>query len=168
MGDKAASEDTRGGGGRRRQNRGCASGRVTSGRVLRHSFHTDPLYSPPRQVFGNSPDETTYYRLIFARENTTNSLIMIQPTLLAYSFNGPPVRGERIGVGGERGGGLFMVCQVGGVGRARSARSATHSPRLLTPPSPPPDFHAPSLPTLTHSPQPPLAAPTFPARYLYS
>jgi len=43
------------------------------------------------QVFGNSPDETTYYRLIFARENTTNSLIMIQPTLLAYSFEGPPV-----------------------------------------------------------------------------
>merc|ERR1719165_11776 len=25
------------------------------------------------------------------RENTTNSLIMIQPTLLAYSFSGPPV-----------------------------------------------------------------------------
>merc|ERR1712070_957265 len=43
------------------------------------------------QVFGNSPDETTYNRLILARENTTNSLIMIQPTLLAYSFNGPPV-----------------------------------------------------------------------------
>jgi len=43
------------------------------------------------QVFGNSPDETTYYRLILARENTTNSLIMIQPTLLAYSFDGPPV-----------------------------------------------------------------------------
>lgn len=25
------------------------------------------------------------------RENTTSSLIMIQPTLLAYSFSGPPV-----------------------------------------------------------------------------
>jgi len=43
------------------------------------------------QVFGNSPDETTYNRVILARENTTNSLIMIQPTLLAYSFSGPPV-----------------------------------------------------------------------------
>jgi len=43
------------------------------------------------QVFGNSPDETTYNRIVLARENTTNSLIMIQPTLLAYSFDGPPV-----------------------------------------------------------------------------
>ena len=43
------------------------------------------------QVFGNSPDETTYYRLVIARETTTNSLIMIQSTLLAYSFSGPPV-----------------------------------------------------------------------------
>jgi len=43
------------------------------------------------QVFGNSPDETTYNRLILTRENATNSLIMIQPTLLAYSFDGPPV-----------------------------------------------------------------------------
>merc|ERR1712118_546526 len=43
------------------------------------------------QVFGNSPDETAYNRMILMRENTTNSLIMIQPTLLAYSFNGPPV-----------------------------------------------------------------------------
>ena len=44
-----------------------------------------------RQVFGNAPDETAYNRLILTRENCTNSLIMIQPTLLAYSFNGPPV-----------------------------------------------------------------------------
>jgi len=43
------------------------------------------------QVFGNSPDETAYNRMILMRENTTNSLIMIQPTLLAYSFTGPPV-----------------------------------------------------------------------------
>jgi protein transport protein SEC23 len=43
------------------------------------------------QVFGNSPDETCYNRLQLMRENCTNSLIMIQPTLLAYSFNGPPV-----------------------------------------------------------------------------
>eukprot|EP01113_Clastostelium_recurvatum_P016077 TRINITY_DN1911_c0_g1_i1.p1 TRINITY_DN1911_c0_g1~~TRINITY_DN1911_c0_g1_i1.p1 ORF type:complete len:769 (+),score=200.66 TRINITY_DN1911_c0_g1_i1:123-2429(+) len=43
------------------------------------------------QVFNSSPDETTFYRAIFNRENVTNSLIMIQPTLEAYSFAGPPV-----------------------------------------------------------------------------
>jgi len=32
----------------------------------------------------------TYRRFILLRENTTNSLVMIQPTLEAYSFNGPP------------------------------------------------------------------------------
>jgi len=43
------------------------------------------------QTFGNSPDETSYNRILLLRESCTNSLIMIQPTLLAYSFNGPPV-----------------------------------------------------------------------------
>eukprot|EP00053_Salpingoeca_punica_P011142 m.99720 g.99720 ORF g.99720 m.99720 type:complete len:768 (+) comp15597_c0_seq1:109-2412(+) len=42
------------------------------------------------QVFNNSPDESSYYRHKINREDTTNSLIMIQPTLTAYSFNGPP------------------------------------------------------------------------------
>lgn len=42
------------------------------------------------QLFNSSPDEAAYYRYIFSRENTTNSLVMIQPTLLSYSFNGPP------------------------------------------------------------------------------
>jgi protein transport protein SEC23 len=42
------------------------------------------------QLFNSSPDEAAYYRYILTRENTTNSLIMIQPTLLSYSFNGPP------------------------------------------------------------------------------
>jgi len=42
------------------------------------------------QVFGNSPDETAFFRWALMRETTTSSLIMIQPTLLAYSFNGPP------------------------------------------------------------------------------
>jgi protein transport protein SEC23 len=42
------------------------------------------------QLFNSSPDEAAYYRYVLARENTTNSLIMIQPTLLSYSFNGPP------------------------------------------------------------------------------
>lgn len=42
------------------------------------------------QLFNSSPDEAAYYRYILNRENTTNSLVMIQPTLLSYSFNGPP------------------------------------------------------------------------------
>jgi len=42
------------------------------------------------QVFNNSPDETAYFRMILTRENVYNSLVMIQPTLTAYSFNGPP------------------------------------------------------------------------------
>jgi len=42
------------------------------------------------QLFNSSPDEAAYYRYIFTRENTTNSLVMIQPTLLSYSFDGPP------------------------------------------------------------------------------
>lgn len=42
------------------------------------------------QVFGNSPDETVYYRSVLHRESVLNSLVMIQPTLMSYSFNGPP------------------------------------------------------------------------------
>ncbi|KAG1685289.1 Protein transport protein Sec23A [Nymphon striatum] len=42
------------------------------------------------QVFNNSPDETSYYRHMLLREDLTQSLIMIQPILYSYSFNGPP------------------------------------------------------------------------------
>ncbi len=42
------------------------------------------------QAFNTSPDEQAVYRHILYRENTSNSLIMIQPSLLCYSFNGPP------------------------------------------------------------------------------
>jgi len=42
------------------------------------------------QVFNSSPDESAYRRMILVRENTTNSLVMIQPALLSYSFHGPP------------------------------------------------------------------------------
>ena len=42
------------------------------------------------QVFNNTPDETAFYRLILNKESTYGSLVMIQPTLLAYSFDGPP------------------------------------------------------------------------------
>uniref|UniRef100_H2ZP47 Protein transport protein SEC23 n=1 Tax=Ciona savignyi TaxID=51511 RepID=H2ZP47_CIOSA len=42
------------------------------------------------QVFGHSPDEIAYYRYQFNKQDLTNSLIMMQPVLYSYSFNGPP------------------------------------------------------------------------------
>ncbi|XP_057959560.1 protein transport protein SEC23 G isoform X2 [Malania oleifera] len=42
-------------------------------------------------VFNSSPDETAFYRLVLSREGVVASLIMIQPTLFQYSFDGPPV-----------------------------------------------------------------------------
>jgi len=43
------------------------------------------------QTFNASPDETAYYRTLILREHTMNSLVMIQPALLQYSFDeGPP------------------------------------------------------------------------------
>jgi protein transport protein SEC23 len=42
------------------------------------------------QVFNNSPDETAYFRMVLNRENVTNALVMIQPSLIAFSLNGPP------------------------------------------------------------------------------
>ncbi|KAJ3153085.1 GTPase-activating protein S23 [Geranomyces michiganensis] len=41
------------------------------------------------QVFNNSPDETAFYRHVLNHENVNNSLVMIQPTLMSYSFHGP-------------------------------------------------------------------------------
>lgn len=63
------------------------------------SFQLSPLYSMfPQfifhlrrsqfiQVFNNSPDETSFYRHSLFREDCYNSLVMIQPTLLAYSLS---------------------------------------------------------------------------------
>lgn len=42
------------------------------------------------QVFNNSPDETAYFRMLLNRENVTNAAVMIQPSLMAYSFNSVP------------------------------------------------------------------------------
>ncbi|OVA12982.1 zinc finger protein [Macleaya cordata] len=42
------------------------------------------------QVFNNSPDETAYFRMLLNRENITNSVVMIQPSLISYSFNSQP------------------------------------------------------------------------------
>lgn len=40
--------------------------------------------SPFIRVFNNSPDETSFVRHVLMHEDVTNSLIMIQPTLLSY------------------------------------------------------------------------------------
>jgi protein transport protein SEC23 len=42
------------------------------------------------QTANNTPDETAFYRLVMGRETVLNSLVMIQPTLTAYTFGGPP------------------------------------------------------------------------------
>lgn len=41
------------------------------------------------QVFNSSPDESAFFRGVLLRENASNSLVMIQPTLMAYSLDGP-------------------------------------------------------------------------------
>lgn len=44
------------------------------------------------QTFNASPDETAFYRTVIMREACMNSLVMIQPALLQYSFDaGPPM-----------------------------------------------------------------------------
>ncbi|XP_057415913.1 protein transport protein SEC23 B isoform X2 [Lotus japonicus] len=42
------------------------------------------------QVFNNSPDETAYFRMLLNRENISNAGVMIQPSLISYSFNSLP------------------------------------------------------------------------------
>ncbi|KAJ0981591.1 hypothetical protein J5N97_009846 [Dioscorea zingiberensis] len=43
------------------------------------------------EVFNCTPDETAFFRLMLNREGVVGSLIMIQPTLFQYSFEGPPI-----------------------------------------------------------------------------
>ncbi|TVU05550.1 hypothetical protein EJB05_48716, partial [Eragrostis curvula] len=42
------------------------------------------------QVFNNSPDETAYFSMMLNRENVANSVVMIQPSLISYSFQSDP------------------------------------------------------------------------------
>ncbi|CAI9777007.1 unnamed protein product [Fraxinus pennsylvanica] len=42
------------------------------------------------QVFNNSPDETAYFRILLNREIISNAAVMIQPSLISYSFNALP------------------------------------------------------------------------------
>ena len=43
------------------------------------------------QVFNSSPDETAFFRMILQRENVSNTIIMIQPMLMAYSLDSAPI-----------------------------------------------------------------------------
>jgi len=45
---------------------------------------------PLVQSFNNSPDETVFYRYYLNCENTSNTLLMIQPTLDSYTFDQEP------------------------------------------------------------------------------
>ena len=73
---------------RRPVTRCCPRGNAPTFRLTRPR---SPRRSPFLSVFNSSPDEAAYHRMILTRENTTNSLVMIQPALLSYSFSGPPV-----------------------------------------------------------------------------
>jgi len=42
------------------------------------------------QSFNSSPDESAYYRTTLLSENSSNSLVMLQPSLLSYAFNSAP------------------------------------------------------------------------------
>ena len=42
------------------------------------------------QTSNASPDESTYYRIALIGETASNSLVMIQPSLIRYSFKAPP------------------------------------------------------------------------------
>jgi len=46
--------------------------------------------APPPQTFNMSPDESCYNRLIFLRESVSNALVMMQPSLICYSFQAGP------------------------------------------------------------------------------
>ncbi|KAK7815806.1 hypothetical protein U0070_025266 [Myodes glareolus] len=67
-----------------------ASFRLSDSFSLYPQFMFHLRRSPFLQVFNNSPDESSYYRHHFARQDLTQSLIMIQPILYSYSFHGPP------------------------------------------------------------------------------
>lgn len=41
-------------------------------------------------MFGNSPDETAFYRLTLNRLTVPDAMVAIQPSLMAYSLEGPP------------------------------------------------------------------------------
>ena len=50
-----------------------------------HSQHTSAVHSP--QVFGSSPDETAFFRILLNRERAGEAMLMIQPSLVSYSVD---------------------------------------------------------------------------------
>lgn len=54
------------------------------------TLHSPPSLPPLPPSCVRSPDESAYSRMIFTREDTSNSLVMMQPSLLCYSFSAPP------------------------------------------------------------------------------
>ena len=42
------------------------------------------------QVLNNSPDETAYFTMMLNTENVSNAVVMIQPSLISYSFQSGP------------------------------------------------------------------------------
>lgn len=63
---------------------------IVSEFLLLKAFLLQLLLTSVLQVFNNSPDETAYFRMLLNRESVTNSVVMIQPSLLSYSFSTPP------------------------------------------------------------------------------
>ena len=48
------------------------------------------------QVFNSSPDETAWFRSILMRADVTDSLCMMQPTLMSYAIDQEPQPGTQI------------------------------------------------------------------------
>ncbi|KAG4302585.1 hypothetical protein PCANB_001206 [Pneumocystis canis] len=67
-----------------------ASFRLSSNFSLYPQFMFHLRRSQFLQVFNNSPDETAFYRHVLNHEDVNNSLIMIQPTLISFSFDQEP------------------------------------------------------------------------------
>lgn len=55
-----------------------------------HQFMFYLRRGPLIQAFNNSPDETVFFRYCLQRENVSNVLVMIQPTLDRYSLDSDP------------------------------------------------------------------------------
>lgn len=59
------------------------------------SLYPQFMYYLRRSQFINissyTPDETAFFRLMLNREGVVNSLLMVQPSLLQYSLDGPPI-----------------------------------------------------------------------------
>ena len=57
-----------------------------------------PIPHAHAQVFGNSPDETAHCRLSLNKESVQEAVVMIQPSLQAYSFpaEGMPIEPEPV------------------------------------------------------------------------